>query len=208
MDKAERLKHSRISAGFKTASAAAEYMGVPYGTYSGHENGSRGIKEEELRQYSKIFKVSLYWLAFGANRPKVKLNLIGQAGSQPAKTSTGQKILEIDPPFPIASGTKALLVTTDDFEPMVSKNDLVLIGKLSDPIDLVGKRVATLTNGQILLGKLIEIKSNTESHIQLPSGKLHLNLRLDWVAEIMGVLVSQGLNNVSLLTDVNGEELA
>jgi hypothetical protein len=99
-------------------------------------------------------------------------------------------------------------VTTDDFEPMVSKNDLVLIGKLSDPIDLVGKRVATLTNGQILLGKLIEIKSNTESHIQLPSGKLHLNLRLDWVAEIMGVLVSQGLNNVSLLPDVNGEELA
>ncbi len=65
MERHERLKLARERAGYKTAKLASTALGVPYGTYSGHEAGSRGIKTLELQQYAKRFRVSLNWLAFG-----------------------------------------------------------------------------------------------------------------------------------------------
>lgn len=65
MNIAQRLKWAREQKGYKTASSAAGAMDVPYGTYSGHENGSRGIKSEEIERYAKFFKVDPAWLQFG-----------------------------------------------------------------------------------------------------------------------------------------------
>ncbi len=59
-----RLKAARKAAGFKTARAAAESLGVPYPTYSQHENGTRGIVRE-VDLYTRRFKVSLDWLMRG-----------------------------------------------------------------------------------------------------------------------------------------------
>ena len=60
----QRLKEARKAAGFKTAKAAAESLGVAYPTYSQHENGTRGIvREADL--YARRFKVSLDWLMRG-----------------------------------------------------------------------------------------------------------------------------------------------
>lgn len=64
MSKNHRLKTARVQAGFRTAADAARHLGVPYGTYSGHESGSRGIKEEDLKKYAKAFDVSVVWLAY------------------------------------------------------------------------------------------------------------------------------------------------
>lgn len=36
-----------------------------YGTYSGHENGSRGIKSQDATRYAAFFKVTRNWLLFG-----------------------------------------------------------------------------------------------------------------------------------------------
>lgn len=59
-----RLKQARIAAGFKTARAAAESLGVPYPTYSAHENGTRGVvREAEI--YTRRLKISLDWLMHG-----------------------------------------------------------------------------------------------------------------------------------------------
>lgn len=65
MERHERLQHARVRAGYKSAADAARRLGVPYGTYSGHENGGRGIKEDELRQYALAFHVPVGWLQFG-----------------------------------------------------------------------------------------------------------------------------------------------
>ncbi len=60
----QRLKAARKKAGFKTAKAAAESLGVPYPTYSQHENGTRGItREADL--YVRRYKISLDWLMRG-----------------------------------------------------------------------------------------------------------------------------------------------
>lgn len=66
----ERLKQARIRAGYRTAKAGAERVNVPYGTYSGHENGNRAYSDEEAIHYGKIFKVRPEWLMFGNLGPE------------------------------------------------------------------------------------------------------------------------------------------
>lgn len=48
---------------YKTAREASDALGVPYGTYTGHESGSRGFAEEAER-YAKAFRVRAAWLVF------------------------------------------------------------------------------------------------------------------------------------------------
>lgn len=65
----ERLRIARKRR-FKTAREAASALGVPYGTYSGHESGSRGFSED-VERYARAFRVRAAWLAFdeGAMEP-------------------------------------------------------------------------------------------------------------------------------------------
>lgn len=65
MELGDRLKTAREKRGYDSAADAARALGVKYGTYSGHENNSRGIKIDDLLRYAKFFRVSPAWLAFG-----------------------------------------------------------------------------------------------------------------------------------------------
>ncbi len=60
----QRLRAARKKAGFKTAKAAAESLGIPYPTYTQHENGTRGL-QREADVYVRRFKVTLDWLLGG-----------------------------------------------------------------------------------------------------------------------------------------------
>jgi transcriptional regulator with XRE-family HTH domain len=62
---AERLKEARKNAGYNSASAAAEALGVKYPTYAAHENGTRIPKAAELALYAKRFRVSQTYLLDG-----------------------------------------------------------------------------------------------------------------------------------------------
>lgn len=72
----ERLKAARERV-YKTAKMAAEVLDVPYGTYTGHESGTRGFFEEVPR-YAKAFRVRAGWLAFGEEpmEPSKTIDLI------------------------------------------------------------------------------------------------------------------------------------
>jgi SOS-response transcriptional repressor LexA len=61
---AERLIQARARR-FESASDAARAMNVPVPTYSGHENGNRGIPLDAASRYARFFRVSLDWLVFG-----------------------------------------------------------------------------------------------------------------------------------------------
>jgi hypothetical protein len=65
MELHERLYAARKNAGFDTAAEAAEALGVPYGTYSGHENGSSGFRADKGEMYARRFKVRFEWLMRG-----------------------------------------------------------------------------------------------------------------------------------------------
>ncbi|MER2264366.1 helix-turn-helix transcriptional regulator [Methylobacterium oxalidis] len=68
-DRHHRLKQARELAGFSSAAEAANHLKVPYGTYSGHEAGSRGIRHRDLLRYATAFGVDVAWLQFGQDDP-------------------------------------------------------------------------------------------------------------------------------------------
>lgn len=70
-DPASRLKEARIAAGFDSASAAANAMGVGTSTYVQHENGGRGIPAGRALQYGRFFRVRPEWLLYGRGEKDV-----------------------------------------------------------------------------------------------------------------------------------------
>ncbi|MEN3973087.1 XRE family transcriptional regulator [Sphingomicrobium sp. XHP0235] len=61
----DRLKKAREKAGYDSARAAAEAMGVSVSTYSQHENGIRGFPATKAERYGKFFRVAPEWLLYG-----------------------------------------------------------------------------------------------------------------------------------------------
>jgi phage repressor protein C with HTH and peptisase S24 domain len=64
-DQAQRLRHAREAAGFKSASDAVERFGWRPSTYMAHENGQNGIRTEPALIYARAFGVEPGWLLTG-----------------------------------------------------------------------------------------------------------------------------------------------
>jgi SOS-response transcriptional repressor LexA len=74
---AQRLRQARERAGYVSAKAAAEAMGVPVATYVQHENGSRGFPADRAARYGRFFRVPAEWLLFGKDRDAVDHATLG-----------------------------------------------------------------------------------------------------------------------------------
>lgn len=55
-----------MKAGYSSAKAAAEAMGVPVATYIQHENGVRGYPASRAERYARFFRVAPEWLLYGS----------------------------------------------------------------------------------------------------------------------------------------------
>lgn len=62
---ADRLKRARAAAGYKSATEAAQKLGLVESTYLAHENGSRGASYAQMGVYARAFGVNALWLIFG-----------------------------------------------------------------------------------------------------------------------------------------------
>lgn len=197
LDRHDRLKTARLGRGLKTARAASEYLGVPYGTYSGHENGSRGIKDADIVRYANAFRVSASWLAFGQDKGHKKIAIIGVAGSidqVDEKISRKAIATDVTPPFPVVSDARAVVVSTEEYEPILSKDDVVLIGPETTAGQLAGQRVAISSDKKILLGTLLSASQSGKCHFQLFTGKVFLETSPDWIAPIIGIIFGDQSN--------------
>ena len=65
-----RLRQAREKAGYETAQAAAEAMGIPVATYIQHENGTRGYPATKAEKYARFFRVTPEYLLYG--KPSAK----------------------------------------------------------------------------------------------------------------------------------------
>jgi len=187
----QRLKQARINCGFKTAAFAAERLGIPYGTYSGHENGSRGIKEHELKKYAKVFKVDLEWLAFGKKfRYQSKAIVVGNVhGPGEVMTTTSVPyIIEIFPPFAIEDNTQALVVKTDYYEPFLSKGDILLIGEKQNINHLINILVTINAQGTYCVGKILTENKGKRITFQNIIGKVFKDLEINYCAPILSII--------------------
>jgi transcriptional regulator with XRE-family HTH domain len=69
MEKYERLRRARLSAGYETVTRAAKALGVKVPTYTHHENGTRDFDAETAEFYARRFKTSPEWLTFERGDP-------------------------------------------------------------------------------------------------------------------------------------------
>lgn len=94
----ERLRAARIAAGYETASDVARAFGWGVSTYSGHENGTRGVKKPVAERYASALGVTTQWLLLGigtAGAPRQEAHP-PQGFSEPAvEPITGPKSLKI-----------------------------------------------------------------------------------------------------------------
>lgn len=80
MGRNERLRTAREGAGYATAVAAAEAMGVRAPTYMHHENGTRDFTRGDTAQrYARFFRVNLEWLLTGAGEMRRSAPRSGEA---------------------------------------------------------------------------------------------------------------------------------
>ena len=73
MEISERLKDARLKAGFRSAAEAAERFGWVSSTYSSHENGTRGVKPDDVKKYALAFRSDPCYLLFGTERGTAKI---------------------------------------------------------------------------------------------------------------------------------------
>lgn len=83
--KNERLRQSRIDAGYRSARDAAAALDVKYSTYAGHENGARDFDAEDAQRYARRFGVPLEWLLTGrqsrtVSQPRNSVTLVPVSG--------------------------------------------------------------------------------------------------------------------------------
>lgn len=62
------MKQARVKAGYSSAGAAAEAMGVNPATYAQHENGIRGYPAPRAERYGRFFRVAPEWLLYGRSK--------------------------------------------------------------------------------------------------------------------------------------------
>lgn len=79
----ERLQQARRKAGYETAAAAAQALGVNPVTYYQHEGNIRGISRKKAEQYATFFRVDLSWLLTGKGKParRDEIPVVGYVGA-------------------------------------------------------------------------------------------------------------------------------
>jgi transcriptional regulator with XRE-family HTH domain len=155
----ERLRQARTRRGFSSAAEAARALAVPYGTYSGHESGLRGIKRADAERYAAFFRVPLAWLLTGDGAAEHStVPIVGIAGaSADGALSYGFESSELgEAPMP-PGGTErtvAVEVRGDSLRGVAEDGWLVYYDDRRDPItpDLLGELcVVGLEDGRTLI---------------------------------------------------------
>lgn len=162
MERSDRIRIARQKRGYKSASEAARRMSVPVGTYIGHENGSRGIRDEELQKYAQHFRVPLQWLAYGLGSPdggRTTVPVVGYvgAGAEAHLFSEGQGPFDlVEAPEGSTDTTVAVEIRGESLGSFFDRW-LVFYDDVRDPVttDLIGKIcVCGLPDGRVLIKKL------------------------------------------------------
>lgn len=191
-----RLRFARERAGFKSAAVAAKALEVPYGTYSGHENGLRGIKTEELIYYAKRFGVSVGWLLTGEGPTEgMSVPIVGLVGADPEGAilfSTSQGELGQAPLVPGATTkTVAVEVRGSSMQGIAENGSLVYYNDRHDPptADLIGQVcVVGLEDGRVLIKRLMRGgRRNTFDLLSFTGANLK-DQRVLWAAPVLNVL--------------------
>lgn len=151
---AERLRQARRDAGFEYATHAAERFGWKQPTYSSHENGTRGFRQEIIERYARAFRVSPLWLMYGKAARQHEVPVVGFVGAGAEvygfdDHEKGAGFEYVDPPPDAAPDTVALRVNGWSMYPALQPGDIVFYrAHEEDARKLIGQEtIACLESG-------------------------------------------------------------
>ncbi|MDD9731586.1 helix-turn-helix domain-containing protein [Mameliella sp. AT18] len=150
----DRLRAARMQAGYETSSDAARAFGWTISTYAGHENGSRGIRQEAAQRYASAFNVSVEWLTYGTgtptSRPTAKRSAIpgfGEPAAEPLKPSSALSVRSFQKKTSEESRT--------DAAPFQVSRDFPHLGIQAGDVIFVNLK-APARNGDIVLANYVD----------------------------------------------------
>lgn len=189
----ERLKLARETAGYASASAAADRFGWKQQTYLAHENGSRGYPKGKAEVYAKAFKVGLEWLISGKGEMKggKTVPLVGFVGAGGGiipvdDHAQGQGLAEVDAPPSLGKNTVAVQVRGDSMFPAFEDGDILYYDRHEHIPDNLptGACIAMLADGRCML-KIVRNGSKRGLFSLLSHNAPTIeNVALSWVAKI------------------------
>lgn len=195
--RAARLVQARKSAGFETASEAAESLGVAVSTYLAHEkgqdDGGRNFKEDSARHYARRFGVTYEWLWLGITRENLGVPVVGRVAAGVAEFEDMAPMGGADEYLPTlnAEGRIALKVQGDSMTPLARDGDYAVFGpRQDDPSALIGRRVMARLKDRRKLFKILRrgsqpglysLFSLNDSYDPIEDVELEWALPLEWL---------------------------
>ncbi len=191
----DRLRLARERRGFPSAADAAKAIGVPYGTYSGHENGTRGISRDRILEYAEKFRVSAEWLLTGhgdSSRPVIPI--MGRVGAgaliEPEFEQVPPEGLDqVELPFTVPPDLIGFEVHGESMLPRYEDGDVIVVWRepRGSAEALLGEEAAVRTqHGQRYVKRLLRGPSRGTFNLESTnaSSKTIEGVRLVWWSEI------------------------
>jgi len=199
----ERLTTARKEAGYPTARAAAEALGVKEPTYIGHENGQRGFKRDSADRYARKFGISLEWLLTGKgakerrperiDREAAKyVDLVGYvgAGAETHFFNNDGPLDEVPAPAGSTDTTVAVEIRGDSLGSFFDRW-LVFYDDVRRPVatELINKLcVVGLEDGRILIKKIQRSKARGLFHLLSQTEDPILDVQIAWAARVKNMV--------------------
>lgn len=186
----DRLKLARERAGFETARAGAERVGVPYDTYAQHENGTRGVPKNRVEVYARAFGVEPQWILYGrgpANGGRKTVPLVGYVGAGAvAHYYEPADLGEVDAPDNATENTVAAEIRGTSLGPLF-ESWLVYYDEVRTPVtpDLIGRMcVVGLPDGRVLVKLLRKSSARGRYHLLSNNEEPILDQEVVWAARV------------------------
>jgi phage repressor protein C with HTH and peptisase S24 domain len=189
MSQSDRLKQSRIDAGFASARAACDRFGWTYSTYVSLENGTRDLTAKNAPFYAKSLQVSPEWLLYGRG-VKSRVPVLGYIGAGAEVFSVddhakGGALDWVDAPPGESADLVALRVKGDSMWPAYGDGDVIYYSKHTPDLAAAHKRdcVVRMADGRTLL-KRVEVNSSGVLLISHNAPPTQVD-RIEWAAPVM-----------------------
>lgn len=202
MERHERLKRARQRR-FRTAKEAADYLRIPYGTYTGHESGSRGIKDSELQRYANVYRVRLPWLTHGIGPElrsqedgdglsKSDVEVMGFIGAGAEVSPEHEQvppggIEKVSLPITVPEEIVGFQVTGDSMLPVYRDGDVILVWREQRlPTDaFIGQEAAVrTTDGRRFLKEIQRGGRRGSYNLYSHNARIIEDMDIAWVGEI------------------------
>jgi len=192
---AQRLRAAREQAGFSGPHEAARALGASPFTYTQHENGIRGFRNDTAIRYAKKFRVSLEWLLTGkghaAGKPLVPVAGYVGAGAEihPFDDfAQGQGLEMVEPP-PGETETLAVRIRGDSMHPF-KEGWLVFYRRSQEgvPDNCPGELcVVRVKDGPVLVKMLRRGPKKNRWTLESWNAPLREDVQLEWASKVIDI---------------------